>query len=170
MFYTIRELAPHEFPLLEGFTYEAIFQREGEPLLPRNVLRQPDLRVYYENFGQPHDHCLVADANGQVVGAVWARILNGTVKGFGQLDDDTPEFAISLYKPYQNKGIGTALMRQMLALLKARGYRQASLAVQKDNYALKMYQKVGFITVKELELEYLMVCPLNEAPCQPPAF
>jgi ribosomal protein S18 acetylase RimI-like enzyme len=59
-------------------------------------------------------------------------------------------------------GIGTAMMRAMLELLREKGYRQTSLAVQKDNYAVGMYEKVGFQIVKELEEEYLMLCPLRE--------
>jgi ribosomal protein S18 acetylase RimI-like enzyme len=49
----------------------------------------------------------------------------------------------------------------MLELLKERGYKKASLAVQKGNYAVRMYEKVGFKIVKELEEEYLMICELN---------
>lgn len=37
----------------------------------------------------------------------------------------------------------------MLALLKAQGYKKASLAVQKANYAVRMYEKVGFKTVND---------------------
>ncbi len=50
--------------------------------------------------------------------------------------------------------------RDMLALLKKRGYERASLAVQKANYAVRMYEKVGFKTMDENEEEYIMVCEL----------
>jgi tRNA (cmo5U34)-methyltransferase len=49
----------------------------------------------------------------------------------------------------------------MLELLKIKGCQRTSLAVQKDNYAVKMYRKVGFTLLKELEQEYLMVCDLQ---------
>lgn len=48
-------------------------------------------------------------------------------------------------------------MKCMLNSLKDRGYEQTSLAVQKENYAVKMYQTVGFKIVKESEEEYLMI-------------
>ena len=76
------------------------------------------------------------------------------------MDDDTPPFAISLYKEYRGKGIGTQMMVKMLELLKKQGFRRASLAVQKANYAVKMYWRVGFQTVDENEQEYIMVCEL----------
>ncbi len=48
----------------------------------------------------------------------------------------------------------------MLAELKCRGYKKTSLAVQKENYAVKMYKNVGFEIVDENEEEYIMVCVL----------
>ena len=36
-------------------------------------------------------------------------------------------------------------------------YSKASLAVQKENYAVRMYQKVGFEIVDENEQEYIMI-------------
>ena len=52
------------------------------------------------------------------------------------------------------------MMRQMLLLLKTQGYEKASLSVQKANYAVKMYEKVGFKTIEENDEEYLMLCEL----------
>ncbi len=51
-------------------------------------------------------------------------------------------------------------MKEMLDLLKDQGYRRASLAVQKANYAVRMYEKAGFGIVDENEEEYIMVCEL----------
>ena len=39
-------------------------------------------------------------------------------------------------------------------------YERASLAVQKANYAVKMYENVGFKKVDENDEEYIMVCEL----------
>ena len=160
--YTIRPINPAEIYILEDFLYEAIFQRDETKLLPRETIYQPDIWVYIKDFGKPDDLCLVAEVCNEIVGAVWTRILNGEVKGFGNIDDVTPEFAISLHKEYRNQGIGTQLMRRMLALLKERGYKQATLSVQKDNYAARMYQKVGFKIIEEKEEEYLMIHKLIE--------
>ena len=65
-----------------------------------------------------------------------------------------------MYKEYRGKGIGTQMMVKMLELLKMQGFRRASLAVQKANYAVKLYKRVGFRTVAENEQEYIMVCEL----------
>ena len=52
------------------------------------------------------------------------------------------------------------LMRDILVLLGEKGYSRASLAVQKANYAVRMYEKAGFRTVGENDQEYIMVCDL----------
>lgn len=160
--YNIREIKQTEIPILSDFLYEAIFQPNGQQLLPRDVIRQPELQVFIEGFGRKDDHCLIAECDEKIIGAVWSRILTGTIKGYGNVDGTTPELAISLYQEYRNRGIGTELMKRMMQLLKSSGYVQVSLAVQKDNYALRMYQAVGFSIIEELEQEYLMLCQLMD--------
>ena len=103
------------------------------------------------------DVCLVAQVENEIVGAVWVRIMND----YGHVDNEIPSFAISLLKEYRNYGIGTALMKHMLRRLQTEGYKQASLAVQKMNYAVRMYKKVGFEIVDENDEEYIMVCDLK---------
>ena len=79
---------------------------------------------------------------------------------YGHVDDETPSFPISLYKEYRGQGIGSQLMVKVLELLKWQGYDCASLAVQKANYAVKMYRNLGFKTRDENAEEYIMVCEL----------
>ena len=152
-----RELREDETELLKDFLYEAIFIPEGVDPPDREIIRLPELKIYYEDFGTGRaDHCIVAEVDGKVIGAVWTRIMND----YGHVDDDTPSFAISLYSEYRGQGIGTRMMKAMLALLSEKGFKQASLAVQKANYAVRMYENVGFRTIDENEEEYIMVCVL----------
>lgn len=158
MNYTIRELKETEYPLLEDFLYEAIFIPQGVEPPPRSILNNDELQVYVKDFGKkPDDSCLAAEADGKIVGAVWVRIMND----YGHVDDDTPSFSISLYKEYRGHGIGTALMEKMLELLRECGYEKASLAVQKENYSVNMYKKVGFEIIDENDEEYIMICKLR---------
>lgn len=157
MGYTIRGFAPDEYPLLSDFLYEAIFIPEGAEPPPREIINAPELQVYTEAFGsRAGDMALAAVSDGKIVGAVWTRIMDD----YGHIDDDTPSFAISLYKEYRGRGIGTEMMREMLVRLRQAGYARASLAVQKANYAVNMYKKVGFEIVGENEEEYIMLCRL----------
>ena len=160
MYYEIRPIKPHEIPLLEDFLYEAIFQRDDINPIPRSIIEQPEVKVFIEDYGRKDDNCLVVVADEKPVGAVWTRILSGDIKGFGNVDEYMPEFAISLCKEYRGKGVGTELMKNMLELLKSKGYEKTSLAVQKDNYAVKMYKKLGFYIVGENDEEYIMIYDL----------
>ena len=137
----IRKLRAEEKDLLKDFLYEAIFIPEGVEPPPRDIVERPELRIYYEYFGSgAADHCLVAEAEGNVVGAVWIRIMND----YGHVDDETPSFAISLIPEYRGRGIGTRRMREMLFLLKEQGYKRAHLAGQKANYVVRVYKNVVF--------------------------
>ncbi|MBR4582066.1 MAG: GNAT family N-acetyltransferase [Lachnospiraceae bacterium] len=153
----IRELNFDEYDVLEDFLYEAIFVPEGVEKPSRDILEKPELRLYIDCFGFIEgDNCLVAEEDGKIVGACWTRIM----EDYGHVDNSTPSFAISLYPEYRGRGIGTKLMQEMLKMLKEQGYEKASLAVQKANYAVKMYKNVGFEIVDENEEEYIMVCRL----------
>ena len=131
MDYKIREIKESEYSVLSDFLYEAIFIPKGMEKPPKSIIEQPELQVYIADFGKADDWCLVAEAKEKIVGAVWVRIMND----YG-------------------------LMREMLQFLKDKGYKQISLSVQKANYAVNMYRKVGFAVVKENEEEYIMVCRL----------
>ena len=157
MNYIIREIKEEEYPILSDFLYEAIFIPESMEKPPKAIIEQSELQVYIADFGKEDDWCLVAEVKGNIVGAVWGRIMND----YGHIDDETPSLAISLYGEYRHLGIGTALMKAILHLLKEKGYKQTSLSVQKENYAVNMYQKIGFKVVSETEEEYIMVCELR---------
>ena len=156
MDHQIRKIRENEYSLLSDFLYEAIYIPEGTEKPPKSIIEQPELQVYIADFGKADDWCLVVEVKEKIVGAVWVRIMND----YGHIDDKTPSLAISLYEEYRNLGLGTALMKTMLQVLKNKGYMQVSLSVQKVNYTVNMYRKLGFETVKENEEEYIMVCRL----------
>lgn len=158
MNYFIREILEEEYSLLEDFLYEAIYVPEGIPKPSKSIIKKAELQIYLTQFGSKKDDIgLIAEVNKKVVGAVWVRIMND----YGHINDSTPSLAISLYKEYRGLGIGRTMMKEMLCILKKRGYHQVSLAVQKANYAVKMYKKVGFEIIDENEEEYIMLCHLR---------
>ena len=164
MEYEVRNIRRDEWPLIEDFLYEAIFVPEGfEGEVPRSVIfDDPKCRAAFEGFGMlADDRAMVAEVDGRVVGACWVR----TTDEYGHIDDETPSFSISLYKPYRGQGIGTALMRALLGELREAGYARASLSVQKGNPALRLYERMGFRIVGDGfdESEWLMVCRLDRA-------
>lgn len=150
-------MLPEEYGALKEFLYEAIFQPEGAPALPHAIVREPELRIYYEGFGaKDGDHARCAVCDGQMVGAIWCRCM----KGFGHVADDVPELAMAVMAPYRRRGIGKQLLHEMLTDLRKYGYKKVSLSVQKINFAYKIYHAAGFRTLCENEEEYIMACEL----------
>lgn len=146
-------MLPEEYGALEEFLYEAIFQPEGAPALPREIVGEPELQIYYERFGaKDGDHARCAVCDGRMVGAIWCRCM----KGFGHVADDVPELAMAVKAPYRHRGIGKQLLHEMLADLRKFGYKEVSLSVQKINFAYKIYQAAGFHVLRETEEEYIM--------------
>jgi len=160
----IREIKTTEVEILEEMLYQSIYQTDETNLIPREVIHFPKVKVYIDGFGRKEDdYCLVADLNGHLIGAVWVRILADEIKGYGNVDNETPEFAIALFKECRRQGIGTVLMKKMISYLKEKEYSQASLSVQKENYAVKMYKGLGFEIIGENNEDYLMLLNLNNA-------
>lgn len=158
MNYNIRKINSDEYELLNDFLYEAIYIPQGVQAPPKSIINAPELQVYVVDFGKKEDDiCFLAEVDEKVIGAVWVRVMND----YGHIEAGVPSFAISLYKEYRGYGIGTALMKGMLCELRKRGYEKTSLAVQKTNYAVKMYKNVGFEIVDENEEEYIMMCRLK---------
>ena len=139
-------MQPSEYPLLEEFLYLAIYIPKGfEGEVPRSIIYDdPKCRAAFENFGTlPDDRALVAEVDGTVVGACWVR----TTDEYGHVDDGTPSFSISVRKECRGQGIGTALMSRMIDDLRSAGYARASLSVQKENPACRLYERLGFRVV-----------------------
>lgn len=157
MDYIIREMRKEEYYLLDDFLYEAIYVPDGIEPPPKSIINCPQLQEYINEFGgQKYDKALVAEVQGSVAAAVWVRIMND----YGHIDKDTPSLAMSVYPEYRGLGIGTSLLKEMLSAEKSAGYSKISLSVQKSNYAVKMYKKMGFVVVDENSEEYIMAVKL----------
>ncbi len=157
MNYKIRPIKEREYILLNDFLYEAIYVPNGVEPPPKEVIELPELQEYIKNFGKSkHDIAFVAEVDKKVIGAVWVRIMND----YGHIDNNTPSLAMSVYKKFRKLGIGSSLLKALLADLKLKGYSKVSLSVQKENYAVKMYKNAGFKTIDENDEEYIMIANL----------
>ena len=91
-----------EYCLLSDFLYEAIYIPEGIEPPPKSVIECPELQEYIVEFGnRKHDKALVAEIQGNVVGAIWVRIMND----YGHIDNDTPSLAMSVCPQYRRLGL-----------------------------------------------------------------
>lgn len=151
-------MLPAEYGLLDEFLYEAIYTEPDAPRPPRSVTTDPALRAYIEDFGaHPGDMAACAEEDGEVVGAAWARLMHG----YGFVDDSVPELAVSVRPAWRGRGIGTALLSELIECCTAAGFPAISLSVQRANPAVRLYERLGFREVVGDDAEMVMVLPLE---------
>jgi ribosomal protein S18 acetylase RimI-like enzyme len=146
--YFIRPLAPDDQAFLWEMLYQAIFVPVGAAPLPREIINSPELAIYVQNWGQPDDLGLLAAAPSteQPLGAVWLRRFTAASKGYGYIDDQTPELSIAMLPGHRGKGIGKALLSALLVRAQPL-YKAVCLSVSIDNPAARLYQRLGFEVV-----------------------
>jgi ribosomal protein S18 acetylase RimI-like enzyme len=144
----IRSLTPADQPFLWEMLYQALYVAADQTPPPREVIAQPDLARYVQDWGRSGDRGFVAidDKTGQAIGAVWLRLLIGENQGYGYVDDLTPELGIAVLPQYRGQGIGTALLKTLVASNPG----SISLSVAADNPAVRLYQRFGFAIVQEI--------------------
>ena len=141
----IRKIEPGDYHHLENFLYHAIYIPPGEELPERKLIFEPEIYVYIKDFGGKDDVGVIAEINGNAVGAAWTRI----IPAYGNIDKETPELAISILPEYRGQGIGSDLMEQLFTELRNSGYARTSLSVQKNNPAAQFYKRLGYVVTDE---------------------
>ncbi len=121
--------------------FEASHSRE-EGTDIAEVKRNPALAIYVEGWGRDGDVGVVAMSGGEPVGAGWVRKL----KGYGFVADDIPELAIATAHGSEGRGIGSAMLRALIAECTGT-FRAISLSVRLENPAAKLYRRFGFVEV-----------------------
>ncbi len=143
--YFIRPASLNDEAFLWQMLYEAIYIPQGSAPLPREIIKEPALSKYVAGWGQPDDLGFVAldTINQQPIGAAWARLLKGELKGYGWVDDQTPELSIAILPAWRGKGVGTKLLKQLIDAAQSH-YTALSLSVSPDNPARLLYARLGF--------------------------
>jgi ribosomal protein S18 acetylase RimI-like enzyme len=100
---------------------------------------------YIKGWGRPGDTVLIALDDGFPVGAAWYRLFRKGLRGYGFVDDETPELAIAVVPSRRGRGIGEALLDALCERARADGYEALSLSVGRDDPALvSFYEAHGF--------------------------
>lgn len=106
----------------------------------RDLLYDPMIKPYYENWGRPDDVGFAAVKDGKMVGAAWCRKKDCVTK----LYQAYPELSIGVLTAYQNQGIGTQLMKTLIRACRKK-YPGIRLGVnEKAVRVLSFYDTFGF--------------------------
>src|SRR5262245_25004748 len=148
--YLIRRLTLADEHFLWEMLYVALYVPPGQAAFPKEIVRQPEISKYVHHWGNRGDTGFVAvDASTLLpVGAAWVRVFTAGNKGYGYIDDETPELSIAVLPEYRGKGIGTGLLGHLIEEVRLR-HRALSLSVSSYNPALRLYQRLGFEVVAQ---------------------
>jgi ribosomal protein S18 acetylase RimI-like enzyme len=147
-------------PFLTEMLVVAAFWRPDGPVGgPAEVLGRPELAHYVSGWPKPGDSGVIAEAGGPV-GAAWLRQFSPTDRGFGFVDADTPELSIAVADGWRGRGVGAALLGELVAMAQAGGRTGISLSVERENYAWRLYERFGFEVVDEVGGSFTMLLRL----------
>ena len=78
-------------------------------------------------------------------------------KGWDEMEDEAKsgEFyidSLAVSLPYRNQGVGTALIEKAKEMAKEKGISVVTLAVEPENRAKKLYEKLGFAYQRRIEI------------------
>lgn len=144
----MREAWSSDQALLNEMLYHSLYVTPGHEPFSRDILQDPNINKYVAGWGRPGDLAFIAfdSETRNALGAAWLRLLKGGERGYGYVDDDTPELAVAVVPGYRGQGVGSALLERLLEAAAAE-YRSVSLSVSEGNPAAKLYEKLGFKVV-----------------------
>ncbi len=104
---------------------------------------------YVDAWGRAGDTALVATDAGHPVGAAWYRLFPDRMRGYGFVDERTPELTVVVVPTRQGEGIGRRLLEALLERARADGYAAVSVSVQRGHRDEETYHAEGFEQVAE---------------------
>jgi ribosomal protein S18 acetylase RimI-like enzyme len=131
--------------------YEAVFWRvhEGRPSF-EEALAYPEVSKALIHWGdRPGDTGVIAVVDALPVGAAWFRYWEEADSVNGYVSDRTPIVVIGVHQDYRQQGIGGRLMDGLLDRAADQTVARLSLNVAKENYAIKLYRRKGFIEYRD---------------------
>lgn len=145
----VRDATAADAPFLAEMLLLAAYWRHDVPPAPVDeVFAAPDLAHYVVGWPRPGDAGVVAESDRHPVGATWWRCLTADDPGYGFVAADIPELTIGVLRPWRGRGVGSLLIRSLVHRARDAGLTALSLSVERDNAAARLYERLGFRTVR----------------------
>jgi GNAT superfamily N-acetyltransferase len=109
------------------------------------IRETPALAKYVTGWGRRGDLGAIAvDAvRGDPLGAAWLREFTGAEPGRGFIEPSVPELAVAVLPEHIGRGVGTAVLKSLLAAA-AEQYARVALKVRRSSPAVRLYERLGF--------------------------
>jgi ribosomal protein S18 acetylase RimI-like enzyme len=149
--FEVRCSSGRDLPILEAMLFEAF---HWDPQAPRpdpsEFRKDAEFRKLLAGWGEREgDVAVVAEATGRPIGAAWYRFWNPEVHSYGFVDSTIPELGIGVNPEHRSKGVGRALLVSLIATAESAQVPALSLSVSPANFALALYESLGFQRVGE---------------------
>ena len=154
---TIRTAQPDDTELLKKALYISVVWDEDQPSTLEQVVGHPELVQYWENWGRRGDLGVVAERDGQYLGAAFGRLFTEDRPSYGFVDEQTPEVGIGIIAGERGMGLGRRMMLQLEDLYREFGTNRLSLSVNFTNPARHLYESLGYTEVGRDENSAQMV-------------
>jgi GNAT superfamily N-acetyltransferase len=109
----------------------------------------PMIGSFLNGWPRPGDFGFIAERDGLVIGAAWARQFTSREESWFYIDERTPEVSIGVKELARGQGVGEMLLRSLIAEATGRGLRLC-LNIRSTNPARRLYERVGFQVVPEM--------------------
>ena len=103
----------------------------------------PSVAKYLVGWQRPGDFGFIAEQNGEIIGAAWARRLSAEELRVLYGDEEAPNVSVGVRPNARGQGIGEKLMRALIGEAARRGLG-LSLSVRSENPARRLYERLGF--------------------------
>lgn len=143
--WVIRRATPEDRAFMGDMLVAAVnWSPEWKKKSRERVLSTPRTAHYIAGWPRDTDLGVIAEGNGQRVGAAWLRFLPASDPGYGFVASDVPELTVGVAPSWRGRGAGRALLRAIADQARSAGIGQISLSVERKNHAQKLYISEGY--------------------------
>jgi ribosomal protein S18 acetylase RimI-like enzyme len=141
----LRKSKPSDIQFIREMLYEAVFWRPN-PNKPSFEEYLTDPSVALMDWGEREgDTAVIALVDSIPAGAAWFRFYTDDNCIRGYINETIPAIAIAVHKNYRRQGIGEKMIEWLIDHASKHNIQELSLMVSKDNHAIRLYRKCGFL-------------------------
>jgi ribosomal protein S18 acetylase RimI-like enzyme len=134
----IRPAVQNDLEVLWGFLAMAAYEPDAAA-----AKAVPPVAKYLVGRQRPGDFGFIAEQNGEIIGAAWARRFADEELRFPYGGEETPKVSIGVKPTARSQGVGEKLMRTLIGEAARRGLGLC-LSVRSENPARRLYERLGF--------------------------
>lgn len=147
---TLRPTGAEDEPFLWQMLFYASHSHDEPGIKPEDIRNNPDLVGYIEGWRLAGMPGVISELDEELCGAAWLRVLTDADRANPVfVDAETPELAVAVVPGLEGRGIGTAMIRDVLAAAKGM-FPAVVLSSRAENPAVRLYQRLGFRVANEM--------------------